>query len=217
LPAGSNSWNTIKDSNNIDMFRIREMEPAPSHAPNGDNQSMARAAGTPEVLLRSTPEKLEEKEIRAAIQQHNFYDNKRNPKGAFQNGSVDNRNDTITGKRTGLTWEKKGSWRRVGKKRADKYIEDLNQQKFGGRSDWRQPTVAELASLLEESNAKGNWLYIDPVFGDPAGDWIDICWTSDKKTPSYSNQFGAWCCVCRQQNRCRFFQATHRAAVCVQR
>lgn len=126
------------------------------------------------------------------IQQYNFYDAKRNFKGDFKNEFVDNRNDTITDKRTGLIWEKRGSWRKVSRRKADRYIEDLNQQQFAGRSDWRLPTTAELASLLEANYREKDWLGIDPVFGDPAGDWIDICWSADEKTPGYNNKFGAW-------------------------
>lgn len=58
---------------------------------------------------------------------------------------------------------------------AEKYILDLNNQNFGGYSDWRLPTLEEAMALMEPQE-KDDGLHIDKVF-DKKQDWI---WTSSK-------------------------------------
>ena len=84
-----NYWKKANESNDISMLRdyvqrypegafvdlarikIKALEQAPSSAKAGSQQAQA---GKPESQLRSTPQRLEEKEIQAMIQQHNFYE-----------------------------------------------------------------------------------------------------------------------------------------------
>jgi len=68
---------------------------------------------------------------------------------------------------TGLMWQQSGSPEQlkfgVEKREPWEYVDQLNQQHVGGFSDWRLPTIEELASLLEPIG-QHEGLFIDPVF-----------------------------------------------------
>ena len=74
---------------------------------------------------------------------------------------------------TGLLWQQSGSPNDMTFAEAQKYIEELNRQKFAGYNDWRLPTLEEAMSLMEPVQNRG--LYIDAKF-DGNQQWI---WTSD--------------------------------------
>jgi Protein of unknown function (DUF1566)/Trypsin-like peptidase domain len=76
---------------------------------------------------------------------------------------------------TDLMWEQFGSSTRMAWKETKGYIDTMNGEGQAGFSDWRLPTVEELASLLEPIG-ENNGLYIDPVF-DPRQ---SACWSSDE-------------------------------------
>ena len=118
--------------------------------------------------LRSTPQKLTDDEKNKLI------DKNRKPKQYIKNDYVDNGNETITDRATGLMWQKGGSDEKLTLKNAKKYIKQLNKEKFGGHVDWRLPTLEELLSLLESSKMD-NGLYIASVFSSKQR-W---CWSSD--------------------------------------
>jgi hypothetical protein len=118
--------------------------------------------------------------------EYDFYDSSRNPGGAFANRFVNNNDGTITDHATGLMWQKSGS-SFLSNRRAKKYIEQLNGQRFAGHSDWRMPTVEELASLLAPK--KNNGAHINPVFDHRR----TLCWTIDRcESQSWSWYKGAW-------------------------
>ena len=83
---------------------------------------------------------------------------------------------------TGLMWHKNGSDNSMKLNVAKQWVRDLNSRGHAGYSDWRLPTVEEVASLLEPSEKDGG-LYIDPIFGNKP-EWI---WTGDE----YGSE-GAW-------------------------
>ncbi|MCB0276406.1 MAG: DUF1566 domain-containing protein [Calditrichaeota bacterium] len=79
---------------------------------------------------------------------------------------------------TGLIWQQSGS-ERLNYADAQKYIDQLNQQKFAGFDDWRLPTLEEAMSLMEREE-KNEGLYINPLF-DLQQFYI---WTADRYSAS---------------------------------
>lgn len=134
-------------------------------------------APMPKYDLRSTPMTVSDKEFRKVLR----LDENRRPLEYVQNDYQDNGDGTVTDRATGLTWQQSGSEKPLNYKDAKKYVEGLNRDRFAGYTDWRLPTVDELASLLEPEK-KGK-LYIDPIFDDNQF-W---CWTADQRASG-----GAW-------------------------
>lgn len=83
-------------------------------------------------------------------------------------------NSVVLDKATGLMWQQGGSDRDMFLSDAETYVQTLNATRLAGFSDWRLPTVEELASLIEPIGAHEN-LFIDPRFSAIQ----TACWTSD--------------------------------------
>jgi hypothetical protein len=83
---------------------------------------------------------------------------------------------------TGLMWHQNGSDNYMKRNSAKQWVRGLNSRGHAGYSDWRLPTVEEVASLLEPSEKDGG-LYIDPIFSNKQ-EWI---WSGDE----YGSE-GAW-------------------------
>ena len=83
---------------------------------------------------------------------------------------------------TGLMWHQNGSDNYMKRNAAKQWVRGLNSRGHAGYSDWRLPTVEEVASLLEPSEKDGG-LYIDPIFSNRQ-EWI---WSGDE----YGSE-GAW-------------------------
>lgn len=120
------------------------------------------------VQLRSEPAVLSTAAGNALITASNFYDARSNPAGR---GIEPRYRTDVSGEAivvfdgsTGLTWQKSGSgyWNRLDIVKAADYIADLNEQAYGGFSDWRLPTLPEAMSLMQPD--KTNDFHIDPVF-----------------------------------------------------
>jgi len=80
---------------------------------------------------------------------------------------------------TGLMWQQSGSTI-LKFNEVEKYIRDLNDQRFFDYNDWRLPTLEEAMSLMEPQEQKHSEgeLYIDPVF-DCKQTYIHLC-TADR-------------------------------------
>ena len=117
---------------------------------------------------------LSDQDVEIMLKQRNLFSRSHNPKGIFPNSFADNEDGTITDKVTGLMWQKGGSPSDVTFYTAQKYVQDLNEKRFGGHREWRLPTVEELCSLLkaEPNNRK---LHIDRLFESLQS----ACWSSD--------------------------------------
>ncbi len=75
---------------------------------------------------------------------------------------------------TGLMWQQQGSGVELPYKVAEMYVEDLNRARYAGFSDWRMPTLEELASLiLARGTDKG--VFINAAFNASQ----TKLWTSD--------------------------------------
>ncbi|ETR68853.1 MAG: hypothetical protein OMM_04312 [Candidatus Magnetoglobus multicellularis str. Araruama] len=101
------------------------------------------------IKLRSTPMRLDSDDVEAMLKKYNFFDKYNNKSGNFENNFVDNGDNTVFDRRTGLMWQKSGSDNYMSFDSAEKYVQKLNRRNFAGYSDWRLPTIEELASLME--------------------------------------------------------------------
>lgn len=150
--------------------------------------SLPDAVEKPTLILRSEPIQLSEKEIRKIVVKYNFFDKHLNAKGKFENQLNDLGNGTILDERTGLMWQKGRSPHQDRFLYTRGYINELNASKYGGHSDWRLPTVDELASLL--NNEKSMEGYIDTLFSDSQTSF----WTIDtaERRAAYESYRAGW-------------------------
>jgi hypothetical protein len=88
----------------------------------------------------------------------------------------DNKNGTVSDLETKLIWVQIDSYQTrkqwINWHKAQDYVRELNETKFGGAVDWRLPTREELATLFDEKQSipwnyywTKNELHIDPIFG----------------------------------------------------
>ena len=125
------------------------------------------------ISLRAEPQKISRRKIKNMLFKYHFFDIERNPSGNFANDFSANPGGTITDHITGLMWQKSGSSKSLLWIEGARYIESLNRERFAGHSDWRLPTIEELASLLTRS--KNNGLYIHSIFDKKQ----TRCWSAD--------------------------------------
>jgi Protein of unknown function (DUF1566)/Trypsin-like peptidase domain len=85
-----------------------------------------------------------------------------------------NGNSVVLDKATGLMWQQYGSDKEMFLSDAEGFVESLNAHRLAGFSDWRLPTIEELASLVEPVGAHEG-LFIDSRFSALQ----TACWTSD--------------------------------------
>ncbi len=117
------------------------------------------------VELPSESVKLTEAEVGTLIKKYNMYDLDHNSTGDFSGYLVDNGDGlTVTDISTGIMWQR-GGIDIMSHRMMDKAIDAINQEKFAGHDDWRQPTIVEALSLLQqEKNARG--VYLHPCFSE---------------------------------------------------
>ena len=118
------------------------------------------------------------------VKRYDFFDTKWNVSGYFENDFVDNGDGTVTDMATGLMWQRTGTTSAKRWSSAKPYINKLNKIQFAGYSDWRLPTIDELASLIEKKPSGG--LHLDPLFGREQ----KCCWSSDNSPGLVSGSSG---------------------------
>lgn len=84
-----------------------------------------------------------------------------NPVAFIENDYQDN-GETIIDHATGLRWQKSGS-ELISRREIDAYVNQLNEEKYGGHDGWRLPTTDELISLIEPE-MQSNELYLKKIF-----------------------------------------------------
>jgi hypothetical protein len=119
------------------------------------------------IQLRSKSSELSIDDIKRMLSKYNFYDKDFNPEGSFANKFKDNGDGTVTDRATGLMWLIEAPAVKVEYGQywsIDDAIKFFNVNRFAGYSDWRIPTIEELASILDP---KGTDLLIPWVFRSP--------------------------------------------------
>lgn len=99
---------------------------------------------------------------------------------------VDNTDGTVTDIRKNLMWTKADTWVELGKRvswwQGQEYIQELNEKKFAGHSDWRIPNRQEARELydpeLSNTDMEGCETHIDPVFTSGCG---YTTWTTETR------------------------------------
>jgi Protein of unknown function (DUF1566). len=101
----------------------------------------------------------------------------------IDNKYVNNEDGTISDLKTGLMWMRSYDIRE-NVLEVKQYIEQLNKNKFAGYSDWRIPTLNEMASLVEQKPSgkldSGRQSYLDPIFDIKNYCWY--LWSTDRCT-----------------------------------
>lgn len=140
---------------------------------------------TARVSLRKEPRTLTQQKIDSMLFVYQFFDSEIHPAGNFANDFIIDKDGTITDRATGLMWQKSGSQTTMSRREATLYVKRLNRERFAGHSDWRLPTIEELASLsMPQKNHK---LYINSVFDSRQ----TRCWSVDSRLQIYSFA-GSW-------------------------
>jgi hypothetical protein len=149
--------------------------------------AIPKEATVVQVSLRRQPKEISDlPQITDMLMEYDFFDQSKNAYGAFVNGFIDNNDGTVTDRATGLMWQKGGSKGTLDNRGAKRYIKQINKQRFAGYSDWRMPTVEELASLLEKSKING--LHLNPLFSSEQ----KKCWTIDQGEGHDRYYLGGW-------------------------
>ncbi|NIP99578.1 MAG: DUF1566 domain-containing protein [Nitrospinaceae bacterium] len=99
---------------------------------------------------------------------------------------IDNGDGTVTDSRNNLMWAKSDTWVELGKLvtwwQAQDYVQELNNRKFAGHSNWRIPNGQEVRELFhpEFSNTdmEGCEIHLDPVFTPGCG---YTSWTTETR------------------------------------
>ena len=140
-----------------------------------------QASKAAEFRLRRNPsQNFTEEEVQNMIKRYGFSCQGGWPwsnwegKGLESDFSMPHAGETVLDRATGLLWQQSGSPNMMTFAEAQKYVDELNRQKFADYSDWRLPTLEEAMSLMAPMKDRGG-LYIDAKF-DTKQQWI---WTSD--------------------------------------
>ena len=158
----------------VEERRKQPKTPKPSLAVISPDQKKLEVQKT---ILRSTPKDLWDEDLKKMLFAHGFYAKYKKETKSFQNDFVDNGDGTVTDRATGLMWEKEGSPSRLFWRDVKEYVTDSNQNRHLGFSDWRIPTIEELASLIQPKKNE-TALHLSRIFGNKQ----KLCWSADWKS-----------------------------------
>jgi hypothetical protein len=175
----------LEEQQAIIKSHLKEFKTQSSENETPKLASIPKEVQIAKIELRKKPKELTELDVKKMLKKYNFHDEQRNP-GYFPNDFIANADGTITDKATGLMWQESGSSSSTEYRDAYEYIERLNRERFAGYSDWRMPTLEELASLIAINKING--VHIDRVFYNKQ----TSCWTADKCDSGYAVLLGNW-------------------------
>lgn len=137
---------------------------------------------TPRASLRTRSAVIARDEVQRMVVANGFFDVHLNPghKG-FPNEfrPREFRGDKVViDYATCLMWKQSASPTAMTWYEAPNYASQLNKQRYAGFSDWRVPSIEELASLMEPGKGAGGY-FLDPVFD--VGPGTSGCWSVDRK------------------------------------
>ncbi|MGD9036769.1 MAG: protein kinase [Syntrophobacterales bacterium] len=124
-------------------------------------------------ILRAQPIKVRPRQARQEFQLDQLW----RPRHYVDNDFKEHGDTTVTDRVTGLLWQQDGSDFPMTWKEAQAYVQQLNSERFAGRSNWRLPTVTELCSLLIETGDTAA-LCIEPLFSQEKR-WL---WSADRRS-----------------------------------
>ena len=127
---------------------------------------------------------LSKDEVKAMLINRGFYDQRLNPNGKGITHDYEPKTiardfasaKVVIDHATNLMWQQSGSPGSKTYADAEKYIADLNGQRFASYNDWRLPTLEEAMSLMKPTTLNDDF-YIDSKF-DKTQRFI---WTIDKE------------------------------------
>lgn len=137
------------------------------------------------ALLRSEPCVLSVAEMREMVRAQGFH----HPSDTRRHGLCEEIHGTfkhayepllragenlVLDRATGLIWQRSGSREKLTWSEGQAFASEQRRQRLGGATDWRLPTLEELASLLQPA-PMGADVFIDPAF-DPL---LSQCWSAD--------------------------------------
>jgi hypothetical protein len=127
--------------------------------------------------LRSQYRDLSVNDVKGMLKERGFFERYYNKSGDFKNHfevKTINQGKIVVDYATGLIWHQFGSETYMNMERVKPWLADLNKQQYAGYSDWRLPTLEEVASLLENHESRFG-LFINEVFASEQR----FIWTGD--------------------------------------
>ncbi len=185
-------WESIQDTNDPGLYqaylkkfphgahaekaamRLANMPASGSGSASPHSAGLLAAKRSVPIELRSTPGKVSQDDLYTCLKEYDFFEKERNRTGSFKGLLVEVQGGLVRDKKTGLIWTAEKSGTKLTYRMAKAYIKELNQKKFRGYSDWRLPTIEDLASLLRADELYG--AYTDGIFQDTAS----IFWSADQ-------------------------------------
>ena len=132
----------------------------------------------PSYSLRSEPTELSAVEAKGLLIRYGFYESNWNPdgKGIVHQYEAQLREKAVVvfDASTNLMWQQGGSKKQMQFDDAQQYVNQLNNERFAGFTDWRLPTVDEAVSLLKPESESG------VNIGSEFDKNFNSVWTADK-------------------------------------